>query len=350
MLFIIFPGCDDSLPAYEQLPLELAGVVYHAGDHLALPGELQLVANRLVVVDHRAEKNVHIIDAQDGTRIASIAGVGEGPREIMYPGSIMVDVEGDVWILDVRTRRMLLLDLNKVTDPTDWAVTTVSFGGDVPNVGDARWVSPEQLVATGLFLRGRFGVLNSKGELLAEIAPTPSWREMPVTVAQQLYRSFLDVKPDRSRFVAATQHFGQIEVFLPDGTLDLTIEGPIPVTPSFELFEGRRNFPSVAMDRHSRRAYVDIVTSQKYIYALFAGRTFDEAGIRANYARDIHVFAWGGELVSVIRLDRDVATFTVDEDGGRIFAVQHHPAPQIVKFELPASGLVSGIAKSQAGE
>jgi hypothetical protein len=85
-----------------------------------------------------------------------------------------------------------------------------------------------------------------------------------------------------------------------------------------------------------RFGFIDIVATNDRIFALFSGRTRNEAPGRASYGQFVHVYDWEGRLSAVYRLGSEALSIAVSTDGRRLFAVQHDPLPAVVAYALPA--------------
>lgn len=84
-----------------------------------------------------------------------------------------------------------------------------------------------------------------------------------------------------------------------------------------------------------RVGYVGLASTDRHIYALFAGLTRAEAGRNSFFGREVHVFDWTGELVERLTLDEIAFAMAVSPDGRELFAARHDPEPAVVRYVLP---------------
>ena len=79
---------------------------------------------------------------------------------------------------------------------------------------------------------------------------------------------------------------------------------------------------------------MDLAVTDKYVYALYSGRTFKKHKMAAYEGETIYVYDWTGRLVKTYQLDVAITQFCVDEDENRLFAMANIPEPTIVSFNL----------------
>ena len=72
----------------------------------------------------------------------------------------------------------------------------------------------------------------------------------------------------------------------------------------------------------------------KYVYLLYSGKSFDEAGRFAHQSSQIEVYNWEGEKVKTLLLDIPIQGMVVSEDDKTVYAISMNPEPQIVAFDL----------------
>lgn len=326
-------------PEYDVAPIAIASEMFHTGDHLALPADLEVVDGRLVVIDRRGAKNIHVLDAGSGEHIASVGDPGEGPAEFLAPASITRDPRGRVWIHDGEAQRLTRLDLARLDEQRGWADSSFRLRGSALAL-DLSWTAEGRLLAVGLFTGGRFGIYDAEGVLLAERGEFPELPgDPPSVVRQQILLSRLVSRPDGRLFGAAARMAARIDLVSPEGEIRGEARVPLPFEPEFEIRDAG-GFPAVIHSRESPSGYLDMAATGDRLLALFSGRSDADFERRSSYGRDIHVFDWDGRLVEVLRADRDLFAIGIDGETGRLYGVQHDPVPAILVFDL--AGVLAG--------
>ena len=84
--------------------------------------------------------------------------------------------------------------------------------------------------------------------------------------------------------------------------------------------------------------YGCVLTTEKYIYALYSGRTREEEGTESYEANDILLYDWEGNPVVNYKTDRFIRNIKYDEDEEIFYSYivnSETGLPEIFTFELP---------------
>ena len=334
------PPPDDALgPSPDPVAeFPLTGTSLYEGEILAMPSQVAVVGDRIVLVDGFAERPIHVLDAAGGTYVASFGRSGEGPGEFEWPRAVEPVGSGSdgFWVFDAALSRLTLVEPDLWASQPSSERVTLSVRGPAQVTNVIR-IGENRLVAAGFFSDGRLGHFDGTGDYTGASGPLPvSATEAPPGVLQHAYRGVLKSDPARTRLVLANRHAGFLEVYGADGESLRRIDGPFEFEPSFTVRMGERG-PGLATGDDLRFGYVDVATTKNLIYALFSGRTRAGHPEDAVYGQAVHVFDWGGELVSVLQLDADAMAIAVDEERSRLLTVRHLPTPAVLTYDLPAS-------------
>lgn len=319
-------------------PVQLEGRVLPGSTSLALPSEIEVVGDRLVLIDAAADSVIHVLDRVDGRPVRSFGRRGGGPGE--FEGAWSIDPvpgrEGQFWVFDVALRRLTHVDLKR-----DFAGGARPGERSINLISDATLLDPvwvdTLLVGLGFFQAGRLGHFNSYGKFVRTVGELPPGDDdIPANIRQHAYQSTLKANPARSLLAVVTRHADQLEIYRTDGTL---VARPAPLFGFMPRYEVRRKADRLAMTTglDLRFGYIDVATTEDRIYALFSGRTRRGFPGAANYGEYVHVFDWAGGLRGVIRLDAAVIAIAVDPAGMHLYGVRHNPQPAVVDYALGAS-------------
>lgn len=324
------------LDVYPTAPIPLQGTVLQAGESLAMPTQVAVVGERLVLVDRFAARSVHVLSASTGDLIASLGREGDGPGEFRVARFVDPDPDSpaDFWVFDAGLSRLTLVEVDTWDDTPAWEHRIVNLHADA-TVMNPVWVDRgTRLLATGLFSGGRLAEFDSAGAAMAYRGALPAADQAaPPGVLQHAYRGMLKSRPDRMRLVLATRHAGSIEIYDPSGLLITRTSGPFTFDPIFEVDKGADG-PGMASGEEMRLGYVDVAATDDRIYALFSGRTREGYPDRATYGEYVHVFDWEGAYLGALRLDSEVAAIATDVARDRLIAVRHLPAPAVLSYPL----------------
>ena len=316
----------------------VAGEVLFDSDVLAMPGDIAIVGELLVVVDVVADSAIHLLNRVTGESIRSFGRRGAGPGEFQAAWSVdpVPGSASECWIYDVGLGRLTYVDLNdEFFDAGALGKRIINLGGNAQSLGPVRTVDGNTSLSLGMYTGGRLGVYDAQGALLATVASLPPGAaDIPPNVRQHAYQATLIPHPDRRLFAAVTRHASLIEIFGEDGSRLATGEGPLHVEPTYRVRQGAEGKALMATGQDLRFGYVDGSASRDYVFALFSGRTREGAMGRHYMGRFVHVFDWAGNFVKAIELDADVVTIAVDEDSNVLYGVRHDPHPAIVRYSL----------------
>jgi hypothetical protein len=138
------------------------------------------------------------------------------------------------------------------------------------------------------------------------------------------------VAPSR-RIVVAYNNVNRLDFFTPAGEYVTSAAGPQPVTVSFDragpekLFEWRPE---------SELAYVDVTSTDRYVYALFCGCR--RSDIRKSFANKLHVFTWDGRFVAELVVEPAVYKIAVPPGDSLLVAATWTPFPSLGVWRVPS--------------
>ena len=350
LLFCIGAGCTQSTASPElaaeqdatrfvsfsvERPTRVVGDTFTEIDSLGRPGDLLKVGPYLVISDGHNDPPLHIVRASDGTLIQSLGRPGEGPGEFGSIWSLLSAPTEDeaFWAYDVMLRRLTYVDLKRYfADAFTLGEQLISLTSEGMLISPA-WIADTLIIGSGFFTEGRIGHFDSSGKMLRQVGITPPGRKkVPVPVRQHAYQSTLATHPDGSLAVLGTRHADQLEIYRVDGTRLVVVRGPLEFDPIYTV-KNRGGAPSMATGDDLRFGFIDLATTQKYIFALYSGRTREDYPGRANFGETVHVFDWSGQLIHTYQLDADVISIVVDESGRTLYASQR-PHPAILSYAL----------------
>jgi len=351
LLACVYAGCTESEvspePTAEEdatqfLSFSIEGSTKVAGhnlieiDTLGRPGDLLRVGPYLVIADSYGDPPLHVVRASDGAYVRSLGRPGEGPGEFSHVWSLLSvpTAEEAFWAFDSQLRRLTYVDLKRyLADDFTLGEQLISFTSEGLLISPA-WIADTLLISSGFFMEGRIGHFDSTGKMLRLVGITPPGGEkIPVPVRQHAYRSVLKTRPDGSLVVLGTRHADQLELYRVDGTRLAVIRGALKFDPKYTV-KNREGGSSMVTGNDFRFGFIDLATTQEYIFALYSGRTREAYPGRANFGETVHVFDWSGQLIHTYELDADVISIVVDESGRTLYASQHRPHPAILRYAL----------------
>ncbi len=302
-------------------------------DTLALPSDIAVVGDNVVVIDNANEPAVFVVDRTSGEVLRAIGRRGDGPGEFRQPWTLdaVSGSTSEVWVYDLALGRLTKLDVTTSEDSADSKIVTLQSNGAATG---PIWTDANTIVSLGLFATGRLAVFNVDGERMDTFGTVPLGPpNVPATVKQHAYQATLVPHPERHLLAAVTRHASRIELYRSDGSTVAMLDGPLPFEPRYSV-RSTADVPVLKTGDDLRFGYIDGAGTNKYLFALFSGRTREGFPGRANFARFVHVFNWNGTFVKALRLDHDVLSIAVDRESTTLYAVTHDPTPAILRYAL----------------
>jgi hypothetical protein len=313
----------------------LRGRTLFRGEPLAIPIAIASVGPYLALLDVGSDFKITVLRKLDGVVAWRLGRRGRGPGEFIGPYSL--DVAGEeqrtLWVYDLSLRRLTRVQLPERLDQTPTVDSTLLLlsGASILN---PIWIGDTVLVALGSFDDGRFGFFGSSGRLLRTTgALPPGDPRVPVPVRQQAYQSSMMANRQRSLLAVATRHASHFVVCRLDGSIVAQAEGDVPFEPRYVVRRGARG-PVMGSDLDLRFGYIDLAKSDRYIFALFSGRTREAFPGRATMGEWVHVYDWNARLVRRLRLDGEAGAIAADESGSTLYAIQLEPEPRVRVYSM----------------
>jgi hypothetical protein len=193
---------------------------------------------------------------------------------------------------------------------------------------DSLFIVPDY---TGMF---RYHIVNKAGNIIKSHQSIPSHdnkkNALNILLAQA-WRSFIDYNPHNGILAMATQLGEVVEIYDVNQDTIIHIFKGEAGEPEFLCREGYA-IPNGIM------GYSDIHVGDKYIYAIFWGRTFKDIRRNVNTpegGKCIHIFDLQGNPISKINLDRYITGFDVDEAHHKIVALDVNSNQPLIEFSIP---------------
>ncbi len=258
----------------------------------------------------------------------SFAPRGSGPAEFLDAENIRFDSHGNICLLDANKSRIVILDKTKFDvivqiKLPDKLIRTLDF--DLVN--DSLFVVPDY---TG---NHRFILINRDGEIVKSCFSIPvrkKSKKISGILLAQAWRSFISYNQENGILAMVTQLGEVLEIY------DIKADSIINIVygksgePDF-IDKGAYAVPNGIM------GYSDVYVGKKNIYTVFWGRAFKD--IRSNPHNPeggnlIQVFDLIGNPVRQYVLDKYITGFSVDEEAGKIIALDVNSDQPVVEFQL----------------
>ena len=300
------------------------------------PYRLEVRGDRVVMEDlHGLDHFYHLFTYPDFRYLHSFGQRGEGPEEMQtvddffWNGQTLwaldnIKSELVCWELDDSRDKMLRKECLKLDKATSRALDIVPFQDNsflIPNYsGDSR-----------------FCQVDRNGKLIRK------WGEIPTERKDDLqkypyafgygWRSFIDYSPNTGTLVAATQFGEVLEVWNVNKNTHKILKGKLG-EPEFEILP-EYAIPAGAIGHN------DIQVTDCAIYVIYRGVSMKDEMLAHQKGKPlpiggktIRVFSLEGEPLKEYTLDHSVSGIWVDEESGKMWALDVNSDEPLVEYKL----------------
>ena len=300
------------------------------------PYRLEVHSDRIVIEDlHGPEYFYHLFTYPDFRYLHSFGQRGEGPEEMQTVDDFRWDgqtlwaldnIKSELvrWELNVSRDRMIRAERIKLDKATFRALDIVPFQNNsflIPNYsGDSR-----------------FCQVDRNGKLIKK------WGEIPTERKNDLqkypyafgygWRSFIDYSPKTGTLVAATQFGEVLEIWNVKKNTHKVLKGKLG-EPEFEIL------PEYAVPT-GFVGHNDIQVTDHAIYVVYRGISMKEDMLAYQKGKPlqaggktVRVFSLEGEPLKEYKLDHSVSGIWVDEQAGKMWALDVNSDEPLVEYTL----------------
>jgi hypothetical protein len=298
------------------------------------PVDIQKVGDCLIVLDYQQDSLFHRVDLVKNQYMGMLGLKGQGPNDFIYPSSL----------------KELGDDCFSCYDAGNRGLSVICFDAERENVEiskllkyakmltfDVVPVSDSLFVVNGETDGAIFALIDKEGRILSLSDEYPYKDEVekniPVRFRAMAYQGTLRVNP-KGYFAYVTSSAKQLHLYKIENKKIRKVGDVVDGYGHYKADMSTEGAYSVIHDGEYPECYKDLAVTDKYVYALYSGRTFKEYKLSCYECETIYVYDWAGKLVNTYRLDVPVVQFCIDEDEKMIYAIANIPDPTIVRFKL----------------
>ena len=310
----------------------------------------EITVNRLYSIDTlllaelKGDTHLYAVyNPNDLAQILKIGVEGSGPNEFIRPLYFTdFTIENDnyiCWFYELNTYKFYKVNLSESLKEREVVVDDIIQLNQKVNLNRAFYLDSTKLIGTVTNMdikMGRMRMYNpTEDKILKTVENFPEVERKSNEVAYLYYRhNYLYVgkaiiHPERNKIASALTKFDRIDVFDTQLNLESSIfHSPIDEDRVINDYLSVQNL----MDSEIRSYYVDAFGTKDYIYALYHNQLFIEYGTEKPV--EIRVFDWELNPVGLYRIPDYLATFTVNENEGKIYGVKSSSDNSILEYSF----------------
>ena len=296
---------------------------------LGKPNQIALSGSYLTITDLNNDKVLYVFHSKTGKKVGEYVNRGQGPGEY-YSISSLGRWKDGMYLYDVNKREMAEIEFKDSVR----IIPRMSFGMELHPTFVP--LNDDTFIASGIYPEGRFCLIKDSGKQKEYLMEFPLRDEAEKEVTNigkaQAYSSGIIVHPSGTSFMAYVTKADIMSFYsYEDGNVRL-IKEMLNSFPDYKYDKENKRY--LGISRHNPNTYLWGCGTDKYVYLLYSGKSYAEAGDKAFYSSRIEVYNWTGEKVKTLMLDIPIQGMVVSEDDSTIYAIALNPEPQLVAFDL----------------
>lgn len=312
---------------YRQNTVQIKGKFLPMDELIKAPYGIVTAGTWLVYYDYFEGKMISLYDLTNIRFAGRHVSVGNGPGEAIPPLEILPFPQKD----RIYAYQRNSATLNTFSLPDFRMLSSTPFASSTPWRPLRIAKTKDYYIGETVYDKGRFGIYNTKGELLQTGGTYPfrgeDMERMPAFV---LYQGNFCASPEGNYFALGSLFCDYI-AFYEAG------ENGITLLKEYASCDVKAAYPNqLVVENDCTVGYTCVYGTASYCYMLFSGKTYAEKGESSDGGNYIIVFDWQGNYVRTLDTGREIRNFCVDEPNGVIYATALGDDGEygIMKFKL----------------
>jgi len=266
-------------------------------DSLSMPLDLSLAGPLLIVSNKQSSKYCLLLDLNSKKIINRFGIEGKGPGELLSVDQIDASRPGEIWVSDLTLQKFVRFEIDKIKTQSNYRPEKyIRLEGDSVLPMACKWAG-EEMLTMNLGMGGRMLFYNSQGKLQRMVGkfPPKKSQDEPGTINAQAYMGPSAINLERKRVALGTSYSDRLDIVDFDGKEIASWRGSEKIEPEYQVYDVSGNAVFGPDVEKMKMGYIDIASTDKYIYALYSGKNF-----LANplYGKTIYVYDWSGKPVA----------------------------------------------------
>ena len=317
LLLLLFLSCSsnkEEVTKIDHLIFEHVNIDFTLGRVNALVQKDSFI----IIADASADSLFYLVNLVNNSFIEK-GPKGQGPYEYLGFDNFS-SVDNKIGFYDRRLRIYSFIHFKKELDTFDFN-KTVKFDSVHYHVTPTAF---NYFVGIGPYQKGLFKILSSEGRIEKTFFEQPYRNDEERQISEQAramaYQGRIVCSPDGKRLVHAITMSQIISFYkLTPHNMEL-VKSCVDEYPEYKPELGQNSYAS-AMNRGNKLGYLDVVTTNQFVYALLSGRSTQEHGLSAFLGNQILVYNWDGDLVRKLITDIDMKSISVSLNDEVLYSV-----------------------------
>jgi hypothetical protein len=290
----------------------------------------------LIILEGKNDSYLYLFNPNNGKLLGNGGIKGQGPGELIAPWLLVDNYSTNSFgVFDLAVQRYVNFSIDSLKTNGNYRPKT--YFNFMPEVGFCNypaWICDSILVTPGSFSSGRLAFINSKGKLIKRVGSVPNKRvNVTNELALQAYQSVMTVNLQKKLIAVCSRYADRMEIYTIDGEEKKVVTGPDGFLPKYSIGSAMGN-PVMILDKKTRFGFIDVVSDENFIYALYSGKSRVELPGKANFGNFIFKFDWEGNPIALYKLDELLLAITFDKKNKIIYGIKQEENESIIAYQF----------------
>ncbi|MBW6536248.1 MAG: TolB-like 6-bladed beta-propeller domain-containing protein [Mariniphaga sp.] len=330
---------ENSIKVFNEFPQEykLKSTEVNTPSILYMVGEIELLDSVLIAMDLQFDKIFHVFKLPDINYLGSYIRRGRGPNEETFIDPYFRQIQGNSFIY----YNSISIKIAKFDSDSSKIIIAENYNlpGKLMDL-QCPFILNNQIIGWNPYGESNKEFL-SYDLISKEINPFGAKNlefeyRIRISIDKWLFAKIVSIKPDKSQFAVVYDKFPILRIYKENGELQNEIR-----------YINEQIFPKALISKNASKSelnqitqnYRKIKTTDKYIYALYIGKTNKELNIDGygldDFSNEIHVWDWSGNPVAKVSLDKNYFSFCVTRDDKYLICSSLGSISSFYKYSLP---------------
>ena len=281
-----------------------------------------------IYVQNRDENMICVVN-REAHEMETLLKRGQGPGEAINIGYITAS---DDAAISLECNKQFIIEIPFHSNKVEFTPLPLHYGAFTSIIK-----VQEGYVMLGNFKEGRYMYYKPSEEktmFFGDYRVHYKYRGLDNFTKSLIYiSSKLAVKPDMTRFVAINFNNGVIDI---NGIDKDTIVNLKKLDFHYQdvYVEGNKDIPRVSIIRSNKNGFFDVAASDEHIYAIYSGKSFEEAGIMLDHCDYLMVFDWDGNPAGCYKLNAPLYAISYSIQEKALFGIHLGEEAILYKYKL----------------
>ena len=336
MLIHIYTSCSDKINdpivhfnKREEQKIKPSRIIQLEDYEILKPADAIQVGSNYFIYDTQVKNMFNLVDPLSRSMIKG-GERGSGPHDVGMPGSfqykndkiVFFDISqkkiNEIQFSSNMSTRLIIKEIEKIKSPNRLFMV---------NCIDTNYI------ATGIFNDYWLAHIDKQGETISTV-DFPIFEEtkdIPKTQLSILYISTLMANsPDNHKMIAATQKHGVLSFCHINNNGIIEYKQILYYAPIFEIQEKG----NIAFSKNNKVGFCAVDCDDKYVYALYSGKTFNKFGTLNHHCENLLIYDWNGNPVKRYILDIPLYSMRYNRETHSIYGIAYNPEGILIEYEL----------------